>query len=129
MIWFIAAIGVLAAAYLLAKKKESSGSGSYTGRTYISSSRTNDSDDKFDKEDLEDLEEAERDDPDEGTLIVHPHYYDDTDYECSECHARFKHPFKRCPECDAVFEDKTVDNEEYEDEEDDEYDMDEEDDM
>ena len=127
MIWGMIILGVLIGIVAYLKRKETSGSGNYTERTGISSSRRNDPDDEFDKEDLEDLEEADRDDLDEGTLIVHPHYYDDTDYECSECHARFNHPYKRCPECDAVFEDKTIDNEEYEDEEDDEFDMDEED--
>lgn len=62
-----------------------------------------------------------------ATLVKHPHYIDDPDYECSRCGKRFDKSLSVCPGCGAVFTDTETDLREYEDEEDDEFDMDEED--
>ena len=61
------------------------------------------------------------------TRIGHPHYMDDTDYECPRCSARFKDDGMRCPECGARFDGTENDMEEYYDEEDEEDMWDEED--
>ena len=62
-----------------------------------------------------------------GTRIEHPHYIDDTDYECSVCGSRFDRASDTCPHCGAVFVHTEVDNEEYYEEEDEEDAWDEED--
>lgn len=61
-----------------------------------------------------------------AVLIEHPHYIDDTDYECSRCGERFDEKARVCHCCGAVFADTEVDQREYDDEEDEEFDMDEE---
>ena len=55
-----------------------------------------------------------------ATLIVHPHYYDDDDYECSRCGIRFDDKKAYCPKCGARFTSSEEDTEEYDEEEDDE---------
>lgn len=55
-----------------------------------------------------------------GTLIEHPHYCADSDYECSECGERFDDEASSCPYCGAVFTDTDTDRREYDDEEDEE---------
>ncbi len=55
-----------------------------------------------------------------GTLIEHPHYCADSDYECSECGERFEDEASSCPYCGAVFMDTETDRREYDDEEDEE---------
>ncbi len=60
-------------------------------------------------------------------LVRHPHYIDDPDYECSRCGKRFDEERSVCPGCGAVFTGSETDLREYEEEEDDEFDMDEED--
>ncbi len=62
-----------------------------------------------------------------GTRIEHPHYSDDTDYECSVCGSRFDRESGTCPHCGAVFNSMEVDTEEYDEEEDEEDAWDEED--
>ena len=96
----------------------------WTGSVYPPVRRYNGT---YDNEEDEEEEEDPLDDLLGAKIIKHPHYYDDADYECSKCGARFDEPHDRCPECDSRFVEKKVDYEEYEDEEDDEYDMDEED--
>ena len=54
-----------------------------------------------------------------ATLIIHPHYEEDDDYECSECGDRFDKMRNYCPKCSAHFVSKKKDFKEYEDEEDD----------
>ena len=60
-------------------------------------------------------------------LICHPHYDDDTDYECSVYGARFFRASDDCPKCGTWFVEKKTDYEEYEEEEDDEEDNEEDD--
>lgn len=55
-----------------------------------------------------------------ATLIVHPHYFDDDDYECSRCGIRFNNEEAYCPKCGARFISSEEDTEEYDEEEDDE---------
>ena len=55
-----------------------------------------------------------------ATLIVHPHYFDDDDYECSRCGIRFDDKEAYCPRCGARFTSSEEDTEEYDEEEDDE---------
>lgn len=55
-----------------------------------------------------------------ATLIVHPHYFDDDDYECSRCGIRFGDKKAYCPKCGARFTSSEKDTEEYDEEEDDE---------
>ena len=55
-----------------------------------------------------------------ATLIVHPHYFDDDDYECTRCGIRFDDKKAYCPKCGARFTSSEEDTEEYDEEEDDE---------
>ncbi|MBO7663745.1 MAG: hypothetical protein J6U01_10275 [Clostridia bacterium] len=50
--------------------------------------------------------------------IDHPHVIEDTDYECSACHKRFRGNTMTCPYCGARFTGRTEDTEEWEEEED-----------
>ena len=52
-----------------------------------------------------------------GTLIEHPHYCADSDYECSECGERFEDEADICPYCGVVFTDTDTDRREYDAEE------------
>lgn len=73
------------------------------------------------------LDEEDEEDVETATLIFHPHYISDNEYECSACGERFGHREYRCPECGARFTDFEKDEEEWEEEFDEECDMDEED--
>ena len=49
--------------------------------------------------------------------IEHPHYEEDTDYECGICGKRFDEPYASCPYCGVSFNCKETDETEYEEEE------------
>ena len=50
--------------------------------------------------------------------VNHPHVIDDDDYECPVCGRRFREDQMFCPYCDAQFDGKVTDTEEWDEEED-----------